>query len=176
MPASNEVINLRIPAAQKALIDCAAQAVGKTRTTFILEQAVRHAEEVLADETRFRLSPEQWARFQEILDAPAAAAPALSRLLATPAPWDEESQECPARARPAVLRQICVYPLACQRVYPDAAPHPRAGKSQIKKLMPAYDLSGASLDDKSGQTARVVCHRDYRQPHAHCPKYGLKTP
>lgn len=110
MPASNEVITLRIPAAQKALIDCAAQAVGKTRTTFILEQAVRHAEEVLADETRFRLSPEQWARFQEILDAPAAAAPALSRLLATPAPWDDERQEGRSPRRAPLERDTALSP------------------------------------------------------------------
>lgn len=89
MTTSTEVINLRIPAGQKALIDCAARLLGKTRTTFILEQAVRHAEDVLAEETHLRLSSEQWKAFQAALDAPVQSSPALRKLLETPAPWDK---------------------------------------------------------------------------------------
>ena len=60
MSTATEVINVRIPAAQKALIDSAAQLLGKSRTAFILDLAVRHAEDVLSERTHFQLSPEQW--------------------------------------------------------------------------------------------------------------------
>lgn len=59
----------------------AARLLGKTRTTFILEQAVRHAENVLAEETRFRLSSEQWKDLREALDAPVQSSSALRKLL-----------------------------------------------------------------------------------------------
>ena len=84
-----EVINLRVPEEQKILIDSAAKLLGKTRTAFILEQVVRHAEEVLAEDRHFELSPEEWCAFQRALDAPVRPNPSLSRLLATPAPWEK---------------------------------------------------------------------------------------
>lgn len=89
MSAATEVINVRIPAEQKAIIDNAAQLLGKSRTAFILELAVRHAEEILAEKTHFQLSPEQWDAFTTLLDAPVHPNPALDRLLSTPAPWDK---------------------------------------------------------------------------------------
>ena len=42
-------LNLRIPPAERNLIDCAAESAGKTRTDFILEAARRAAEEALLD-------------------------------------------------------------------------------------------------------------------------------
>lgn len=89
MSAATEVINVRIPAEQKAIIDNAAQLLGKSRTAFILELAVRHAEDILAEKTHFQLSPEQWDAFTALLDAPVHPNPALARLLNTPAPWDK---------------------------------------------------------------------------------------
>lgn len=89
MSAATEVINVRIPAEQKAIIDNAAQLLGKSRTAFILELAVRHAEDILAEKTHFQLSPEQWDAFTTLLDAPVHPNPVLDRLLSTPAPWDK---------------------------------------------------------------------------------------
>ncbi len=89
MSAATKVINVRIPAAQKAIIDRAAQLLGKSRTAFILDLAVRHAEDVLAEKTHFQLSTEQWDAFMAVLDAPVRSNPALVRLLNTPAPWDK---------------------------------------------------------------------------------------
>ena len=89
MSAATEVINVRIPAEQKAIIDNAARLLGKSRTAFILELAVRHAEDILAEKTHFQLSPEQWDAFTTLLDAPVHPNPALDRLLSTPAPWDK---------------------------------------------------------------------------------------
>lgn len=89
MSAATEVINVRIPAEQKALIDTAAQLLGKSRTAFILDLAVQHAEDVLAEKTHFQLSPEQWDAFTALLDAPVRPDPALVHLLNTPVPWDK---------------------------------------------------------------------------------------
>ena len=88
MSQATEVINVRITAAQKALIDSAAKLLGKSRTAFILDLAVRHAEDVLAEKTHFQLSSEQWNAFTQALDAPVRPDPALVRLLNTPAPWE----------------------------------------------------------------------------------------
>ena len=52
-------INLRISNEEKALIDQAAQSMGKSRTAFILENTLRVAEEVILDRTRFTLDSEQ---------------------------------------------------------------------------------------------------------------------
>ena len=89
MSAATEVINVRIPTEQKTIIDNAAQLLGKSRTAFILELAVRHAEDILAEKTHFQLSPEQWDAFTALLDAPVQSNPALARLLNPPAPWDK---------------------------------------------------------------------------------------
>jgi uncharacterized protein (DUF1778 family) len=85
-----ETISLRIATEHKALIDMAASLSGKTRTSFILENALRSADELLADRTQFRLSPEQWQEFTTALDAPVQSNPLLAKLLATPAPWENK--------------------------------------------------------------------------------------
>lgn len=89
MSQASEVIHIRITAGQKALIDNAARLLGKSRTAFILDLAVRHAEGVLAEKTHFQLSQEQWDAFTQALDAPVQPDPALVRLLNTPAPWEK---------------------------------------------------------------------------------------
>lgn len=80
-------INLRAAPTQKSLIDRAAQALGQSRSSFMLEASLRHAEATLADRTQFTLDATQVARFQRALDAPLPDAEALRRLLAKPAPW-----------------------------------------------------------------------------------------
>ena len=89
MSTATDVINVRIPAAQKVLIDSAAQLLGKSRTAFILDLAVRHAEDVLSEKTHFQLSSEQWDAFTQALDTPVRPDPALAQLLNTSAPWDK---------------------------------------------------------------------------------------
>lgn len=87
-PARNRVINLRTDEARRALIDRAAEAVGKDRTEFMLCAATREAQSVLLDRCFFQLDPTAFRRFIQLLDAPPAANPRLRKLLATPAPWE----------------------------------------------------------------------------------------
>jgi len=83
-----ETINLRASASQKVLIDRAAEALGRSRSEFMLDSACREAESVLLDRRYFALSEEAFARFASILDNPPKDNPRLRRLLHAKAPWE----------------------------------------------------------------------------------------
>lgn len=93
MPASlnraqrTHTINLRVSRAQKALIDKAAQTLGRNRSDFMLDAAAREAEIVLLERRYFSLAPENFSRFVDLLDKPPAPNPRLRRLLSTTVPW-----------------------------------------------------------------------------------------
>lgn len=86
-PRRRDTLNLRIPAAERNLIDRAAQSSGKTRTGFILEAARRAAEETLLDQAVLSVGPEAFAEFLARLDAPAQSNARLRRTMREPAPW-----------------------------------------------------------------------------------------
>src|SRR5215468_1882128 len=88
-----ETINLRVSRGQKALIDRAAQALGRNRSDFMLETACREAEAVLLDRRYFVLPEDEFKRFTSMLDKPPARNPRLSRLLKTKAPWDNRQNK-----------------------------------------------------------------------------------
>jgi len=85
---TGEVIHLRVSQRQKVLIDRAAEALGQTRSDFMLDTACREAESVLFDRRCFALSGEAFKRFTAILDSPPKDNPRLRRLLESEAPWD----------------------------------------------------------------------------------------
>ena len=82
-------LNLRIKPDDRGLIDRAAKATGKTRTDFVLEAARRAAHEALLDRTEFKVTPEVYAEFLALLDAPARPNARLRKALQTQPPWDE---------------------------------------------------------------------------------------
>ena len=84
-----ETINLRASHKQKALIDRAAEALGRSRSDFMLETACREAEIVLLDRRYFALSQDAFKRFTAILDTPPARSLKLQRLLRSKAVWDK---------------------------------------------------------------------------------------
>jgi len=83
-----ETINIRASREQKALIDRAAKAVGRTRSDFMLDTVCREAEAVLLDRRYFLLSDDAVRKFNAMLDKPPKDNPKLRRLLATRAPWE----------------------------------------------------------------------------------------
>ena len=83
-------LNLRIKQEERDLIDLAAKAQGKNRTDFILEAARNAAVETLLDRTIFSVSPEVYAEFVALLDAPPQPNERLRKTMQTPAPWDKE--------------------------------------------------------------------------------------
>lgn len=86
--AKRDTLNLRIKPEMRGMIDRAAALAGKTRTDFVLDAARRAAEEALLDRTLLRVSPESYAAFIALLDAPPQANPALRRTMQTPALWE----------------------------------------------------------------------------------------
>ena len=81
-----ETLNLRIPAAERNLIDRAAESTGKTRTDFILEAARRAAEDALVDRTLMVVGPEAFGEFLKRLDRPARPNERLRRTMRGKAP------------------------------------------------------------------------------------------
>ena len=82
-----DTLNLRIPAAERNLIDRAATSAGKTRTDFILEAARRAAEETLLDRALMVVSPAAYNKFIKRLDQPAKSNARLRRTMQAKAPW-----------------------------------------------------------------------------------------
>jgi uncharacterized protein (DUF1778 family) len=92
LPALRETnINLRTSAADKALIDQAAEVLGQSRSGFMLSASVQRARETLADRTRFVLDPEQFREFLAVLDAPLPEAniKALRALMSRKPIWEK---------------------------------------------------------------------------------------
>lgn len=81
-------INLRMDNRQRALIDRAAESLGKTRTEFIIDATRREAEEVLLNRTVFALGGDAYEQFLDALSEPAEPTPALRDLLAERTPWE----------------------------------------------------------------------------------------
>src|SRR5215469_10619459 len=83
-----ETINLRASQRQKLLIDRAAEALGRSRSDFMLDTACREAESILLDRRYFSLSEDEFRRFSAMLDSPPKDNPRLRRLLLSKSPWD----------------------------------------------------------------------------------------
>jgi uncharacterized protein (DUF1778 family) len=81
-------VQLRLRPAQKELISQAAQVRQTTLTSFMVENALSAAEQVLADQVHFELSPKQWAAFCSALDASPKEIPALRKLLTAKSVFD----------------------------------------------------------------------------------------
>lgn len=86
---ARETLNIRIKAADRGLIDRAAELTGKTRTDFILDATRRAAEEAILDRTLFVLDQDAYDQFVARLDEPPRENERLRRALQTPAPWEK---------------------------------------------------------------------------------------
>lgn len=75
-----ERVALRIAARDKSLLERAARARRTTLSEFVLAASREAAANVLADKTRFVLSPRKMAEFQAALDAPPRMLPKLKAL------------------------------------------------------------------------------------------------
>ena len=87
-----ERIALRVSSEEHSLLEEASRAEERTLSAFVLDAATRRAEDVLADRRSFRLPPEQWAAFVEMLDRAVVAKPRLATSLRTPTVFDDRNQ------------------------------------------------------------------------------------
>lgn len=76
----NERIALRMTAEQKSRIERASKAQGFNLTEFSVQTLVQRAEEVLADQSVFHVSEEQWAELDSLLSASLSQNPGYQRL------------------------------------------------------------------------------------------------
>ncbi|TAE56708.1 MAG: DUF1778 domain-containing protein [Nostocales cyanobacterium] len=83
-------LNLRIKPEERDLIDMAAKISGKNRTDFILAAARNAAEETLLERTVFTVTPEAYAEFIALLDAPPQPNERLRKTMQTTPPWEQE--------------------------------------------------------------------------------------
>jgi uncharacterized protein (DUF1778 family) len=79
-------LNLRVAAADDALLRQAAELIGETLSEFVVESARERAERLVADRTRFVLDADAWSAFCDALDRPAEVKPALRELFGRPRP------------------------------------------------------------------------------------------
>lgn len=77
-------LELRASQRQTTVIKQAAEATGKTVTSFVLDAAYLEALRALADRRLFSLDARQWERFVTALDRPVTKKPRLRRLLREP--------------------------------------------------------------------------------------------
>ena len=82
-----DTLNLRVPPAERNLIDRAAASTGKTRTDFILEAARMAAENTLLDRAILSVGAEAYAEFIRRLDAPARPNKRLRPTMQGTPPW-----------------------------------------------------------------------------------------
>jgi uncharacterized protein (DUF1778 family) len=82
------VVNVRIAKPMRELIDSAADAMGKSRSEFIIESAHKSAMNVILDQRFFALDAERFQSFVAALDRPPAPNRKLKVLLASKAPWE----------------------------------------------------------------------------------------
>lgn len=67
-PSKDTKINIRIDPRSLDLIDQAAKAKGKNRSSYMVDLALQAAEEELLNQTNFFLNEEVWAAFNTLLD------------------------------------------------------------------------------------------------------------
>jgi uncharacterized protein (DUF1778 family) len=80
-------VNIRATPSEKALVDQAARATHMGVSQFMLQAALREAEDVLADQIRFVLPTGAWAEFTALLDRPARTIPALRKAASKASPF-----------------------------------------------------------------------------------------
>ena len=90
--ARDASINLGASQRQRALIDWAAEVLGKNRSDFMLAAACREADAVLLGRRVLLLDEKACKRFPEGLDKPPAGNPRLRRLMRTPAPGRDDQR------------------------------------------------------------------------------------
>src|SRR5690554_3604903 len=81
-------INMRVDSKKRNLIDMAATMLGSDRTSFILDAACRHAEEVILDKRMFFIDNSAFDAFERALENnPPEDNKCLIKLLKRPKRW-----------------------------------------------------------------------------------------
>lgn len=82
-------LDLRLSPEAKARLNAAALERHQSVSQFVLESALGHADETLAERQRFALDADRWTAFMAALDAPPRRLPRIERLFREPTPFDD---------------------------------------------------------------------------------------
>ena len=82
-------IDLRIENSQKEFLVYAASMRNMKLSTFVLDSALKEAEELVANKVHFPLAEHQWKIFRAALDGPAREIPQLKKLFKGPNVFNE---------------------------------------------------------------------------------------
>ena len=86
-----EKLDVRVSPVAKAKLHAAAAAAHRSMSDFVIESALSHAEETLADRRTFGLDAARWTAFQAALDAPVRPLFRMQTLLEEPGFFDSGS-------------------------------------------------------------------------------------
>lgn len=86
--ATSVPINMKANPEVRNLIDRAAKIAHRNRTEFVLDAAVKMAEEVILDQQLITVDEQTYDKFVALLDAPPAKNPRLQALMEKKAPWE----------------------------------------------------------------------------------------
>jgi uncharacterized protein (DUF1778 family) len=85
-------IDLRVTNSQKDFLNHAATLQNMKLSNFILDSALKEAQNFVANKTHFLVSEKQWKAFCKVLDRPAREIPELKRLFAEPDIFDAKEE------------------------------------------------------------------------------------
>lgn len=91
--ARSEKLDLRLTPTAKQTLQAAAAAAHKSVSEFVLDSALREAEERLADRRVFTLEDADWQCFVQALDAPPRPLERLQRLFREPTMLDRGTDD-----------------------------------------------------------------------------------
>lgn len=80
-------VNIRVTEDEKAAVEQAAGPSHMAMSQFVLQAALRAADEVLAGQTRFVVPADKWDEFATLLDRPARVIPGLREAASKPNPF-----------------------------------------------------------------------------------------
>lgn len=82
-------LNIRTKTSVRDLIDSAASILGKNRSEFMLEAAIREAQDVLLDKAFFAIDAKSFREITDLLENPPPINQKLRALMAKKAVWDK---------------------------------------------------------------------------------------
>lgn len=83
-------LNMRVESRKRNLIDMAVAEVGGDRTSFVIDAALRKAEEVLLDRRLFFLDAESFDVFEQAVNSTAGDNKCITELKNSRSPWDDQ--------------------------------------------------------------------------------------
>ena len=80
--------NLRVESSEDEIVRAASEVAETSYSSFVRGAAVSEARRVLADRTEFKLDPDAWQEFNDLLDRPPSVPEGLRKLYSKPSVFE----------------------------------------------------------------------------------------